>query len=158
MLECGHYYNRWIEYALEYLPQEIFDEHKENLVFISTAETDACRVARHYCEKREVIVLSERILPKYGADEEQPAVRYFIYVVLHEVAHAIKKHKSPIFDSLTQDEKISQEDEADKLAFQWFNQHIEKISDPSLIAITKEEIEKEKQRNQEIMKNLFIGC
>ena len=64
MLDCGDRYNQWVQYALEYLPVAVLDENKENLVFISTAQRDACRVARHHCENREVILLSDRILPK----------------------------------------------------------------------------------------------
>jgi len=35
---------------------------------------------------------------------------------LHEVAHAIKKHKSQRFDKLTDDENQAQENEADEIA------------------------------------------
>ena len=70
MLDCGDRYNQWVKIALGYLPIEILDENSENLVFISTAQRDACRVARFYCENREVILLSERILPKQGAVED----------------------------------------------------------------------------------------
>jgi len=89
MLDCGTYYNEWVQHALSYLPEAMLAEHKDGLVFISTAQRDGCRMARGYCDTREVILLSERILPKHGAEEGQPEVRYFIYVVLHEVAHAI---------------------------------------------------------------------
>ena len=52
MLDFGHYiyYNQWVEFALEYLPEAVLDEHKENLVFISTAQRDGCRIVSHYCE------------------------------------------------------------------------------------------------------------
>jgi len=39
---------------------------------------------------------------------------------LHEIAHAIKKHKSPKFDGLTEEQNQAQEEEADNLAFMWF--------------------------------------
>ena len=154
MLDCGSRYNQWVKIALGYLPIEILDENKENLVFISTAHRDACRVARFYCENREVIFLSERILPKQGAVEDQPKVRYFIYTVLHETAHALKNHKSPKFDGLSVDENQAQEDEADDLAFEWFNRHIKEIDNPHLKPITKGEIEDAKRRNQDLMKQL----
>lgn len=154
MLDCGDRYNQWVEFALEYLPQTVLDENKENLVFISTAQQDACRVARHYCENREVILLSERILPKQGANEGQPEVRYFIYVVLHEVVHAIKKHKSPKFDNLTQQENQAQEDEADAIALEWFNEHIGKLNNRYLKPITREVIKGMQQKNQVLMENL----
>jgi hypothetical protein len=155
MLECGSNYNPWVQHALKYLPEEIFNEHKESLAFVSTANKDACRLARHLCENREIILLSERILPKQNAIENLSEVRYFIFVVLHEVAHAIKKHKSPIFDNLTDEEIKAQEDEADKIALDWFNQHIEERNNPNLKPLTREEIEAEQEKNQELMKKLY---
>lgn len=157
MLECGDRYNQWVQIALEYLPQAVLSENKDKLAFISTAQQDACRVARHYCENREVIILSERILPKQNASEDQPEVRYFIYVVLHEVAHAIKKHKSPKFDSLTENEYQTQEDEADALALKWFNEHVEARNNQHLKKITMEEISEMQKTNQALMENLYAG-
>lgn len=155
MLDCGHLYNQWVENALHYLPQKILDKHKEKLVFISTAQQDACRVAREYCESREVILLSDRILPKSGAVEDQSEVRYFIYTVLHEVAHTIKKHKSPKFDDLNEEENQVQEGDADKMAFIWFNQHIKEKNNPHLKLLKPEEIKKEQQKNQASMMKLY---
>lgn len=157
MLDCGDNYNHWVGFALEYLPQAVLDENKDNLVFISTAHRDACRVARHYCENREVILLSERVLPKRGANERQPEVRYFIFVVLHEVVHAVKRHKSPKFDKLTPEENQAQEDEADKIAIEWFNNHVKSLNNPYLKPITMDEIKEMQQGNQELMKNLHDG-
>jgi len=157
MLDCGDRYNRWVEIALSYLPQEVLDEYKEDFVFVSTAQRDGCRVARHYCENREVILLSERILPKQGADDGQPEVRYFIYTVLHEVVHAIRKHKSPKFDNLTAEENQAQEDEADKMALDWFNQHVKKRDNPHLEPLTTKEVEAAQERNQALMEKLYAG-
>lgn len=157
MIDCGDRYNQWVEIALEYLPIEVLDENKNNLVFISTAQRDACRVARLYCENREVIFLSDRILPKQGSVEDQPAVRYFIFTLLHEAAHAIKNHKSPKFDDLTKDENQAQEDEADNLAFEWFNMHVRERNNLHLEPITQEEIEVAEQRGQELMEQLYSG-
>lgn len=157
MLDCGDYYNPWVQIALHYLPEEILDEHKDSLVFVSTAQKDGSRLARKTCESREIILLSERILPKLNAKENQPEVRYFIYVVLHEVAHAIKKHKSPKFDNLTAEEVQIQEEEADEIALDWFNQYIEERSKPNLKPLTTEEIEAEQEKNRELMKKLYEG-
>jgi len=151
MLDCGDLGNRWVEIALGYLPHAVLEENKDKLVFISTAERDGCRIARHYCENREVIILSERILPKPGADDGQQDVRYFIYVVLHEVVHAIKKHKSPKFDELTTEENEAQESEANAIAMEWFNDHIITSENENLKPITKEEIEKAKNKNLVLM-------
>lgn len=157
MLNCGSYYNSWVQHALRYLPKKILDENKESLVFVSTAQKDGSRLARKTCESREIILLSERILPKRNAKENQPEVRYFIYVVLHEAAHAIKKHKSPLFDNLTEEEVKAQEKEADELALDWFNQYIEERDHPHLKPLTKEEIEAEKEKNRKLMKKLYEG-
>lgn len=91
MLDCGDKYNQCVQNALCYLPQDILDEHKENLVFLTTADVDGRRVARYFLENRDMILLSERILPKQHANEGQPEVRYFIYVVLHEGRSRNKK-------------------------------------------------------------------
>jgi len=157
MLDCGSYYNQWVGIALKYLPQAVLEENKDKLVFITTAQRDACRVARHYCENREVILLSERILPKQGADEGQPEVRYFIYVVLHEVSHAIKKHKSPKFDDLTPKENEDQEAQAEAIALEWFNEHVKARNNEYLKPITREEIEQAQSKNQALMKKLYAG-
>ena len=157
MLNCGDYYNSWVQHALRYLPEKILDENKESLVFASTAQRDGCRFARKFCENREIILLSERILPKRNAKENHPEVRYFIFVVLHEVAHAIKKHKSPVFDDLTLEKIQAQEEEADKIALDWFNQHIKERDNPYLKPLTKEEIEAEMEKNRELIKKLYKG-
>ena len=157
MIDCGDRYNQWVEIALGYLPVEILDEHKENLVFISTAQRDACRVARHYCENREVILLSDRVLPKHGADEGQPEVRCFIFTLLHEIAHAIQKHKSQKFDGLTKEQNQAQEEEADRLAFGWFNGHIKELNNKYLPPLTEAEVETVQEKNQELMDQLYGG-
>ena len=154
MLDCGCSHNWWLELALKYLPQDIFDQNKERFLFTSTANRDACRLARHYCQTREVILLSERILPgQHVKDEMDPKARYFIYVVLHEVAHAIKNHKSPKFDQLSKEENEAQEKEADELAMTWFNEHVTKRNNEYLHHITDKEIETAQAINRELMEN-----
>ena len=78
-------------------------------------------------------------------------------MVLHEVVHAIKKHKSPKFDNLTEQENQAQEDEADVIALEWFNEHIRELNNPYLKPITREEIRDIQQKNQALMENLFAG-
>lgn len=112
---------------------------------------DACRLARELCENREVIILSERVLPRGHVSEISQEVRYFIFVVLHEVAHAVCKHRSPLFDSLTVKEVDAQEKEADDMAFAWFNDYVEERDNPNIQKISIEEIFDAKLRNQVIM-------
>lgn len=155
MLHCGENYNRWVEIALQYLPEEIFNEYKEKLAIYSTAHLDACRVARRICEEREIILLSERILPKAGAVEDHSHVRYFIFSVLHEVAHAVQKHRSPLYDKLTREEKSAQEKEADDLALTWFNDHVKIRNNPNLKPLTPEETKEAQAKNLELMNKLY---
>lgn len=155
MLECGPPHNFWVEVALNYLPQDVFDEHEKMFVFIAMANKDACRVARHYCETREVIVLSERILPSENDQRENSLkVRYFIFAVLHEVAHAIKNHKSPKLESLTEEEYKAQELEADELAMSWFNDYVAKRNNESL-PITDNEIKTAQEANNKLFARLL---
>jgi hypothetical protein len=155
LLDCGYYsHNRWLEIALEYLPENLLENKKEDLLFTSTVNRDACRVARQHCNNREIILISERIFPNEKiVHQTDPKARYFIYVVLHEVAHAIKKHKSPLYDELNEIEIESQEKEADDLAMEWFNYHVKKLN--NLSPITKEEIKAAREEQQEIMKKLI---
>ena len=158
MLDCGREHNCWLQLALTYLPEDVLDKHKESFLFTSTATRDACRVARHYCQSREIILISERILPnKNVRNEADTKARYFIYVVLHEVAHAIKKHKSPIFDNLTREECETQEKEADELAMSWFNNHVKMRNIEGLLPITRSEIKIEQEKSQKLMKKLNDG-
>ena len=157
MLHCGSRYNTWVENALHYIPPDILNEYKEKLAFVSTGQNDACRVARALCEQREIIVLSERILPKAGVNEANSEVRYFTFVVLHEVAHVVKKHRSPLLDNLTPAEFGAQEKEADDLALTWYNAYIEAKANPNLPILTKEEFEKAKAKSRELMEAAYQG-
>jgi hypothetical protein len=151
MIDCGQSRNRWVEIALGYLPYELLDQHKEGLVFIALAECDACRLAAQYRE-REIILLSEHIFPVHGKAVDHPSARYFIFAVLHEVAHAIRKHRSPRFDALSKEENEAQEREADELAYQWFNDHVKQQDNPYLLPLLPDEVRKIQERNQELMR------
>jgi hypothetical protein len=158
ILDCGFTHNWWLKRALKYLPEGLFDKNTEGFLFTSTANRDACRIARHYCQSREIILISERILPgKNVVNETDPKARYFIYVVLHEVAHAVRKHKSPELDNLTKDEIEAQEKEADELAMSWFNDHVTERKNEHLLPIKKQEIEATQYKNKELMKKMKAG-
>jgi hypothetical protein len=149
IISCGSKYDPWVRYVLKYLPSNILREFGDKLAFFSTAEKDACRVARAICEQHEIILLSERILPAGGDDSKE---RYFVFAVLHEIAHAVKQHLSPLLDRLTQEEIAAQEKEADDLALSWFNDYVEDNKHLNIERLTLEEIEKAKRENQELMK------
>jgi hypothetical protein len=133
------------------------DDYKDSLAFISTGESDGCRVARALCENREIIVLSERILPRKGVNEADPEVRYFTFVVLHEVAHAYLKHRSPMFDGITPEENAAQETKADALALRWYNEFVTGKAKPYLPELNAEEIESAKAKNQAEMEARYEG-
>lgn len=155
ILDCEYWHNRWLECALKYLPDTLVNEKNIRFLFKSTATRDACRVAREDCQTREIILISERVLPSQKVKEEMdPRARYFIYVVLHEIAHAIAAHKSPLLDNLTAAELEAQEKEADELAMKWFNDHVAQRNNKHLLSITKEEIKEAQEKNQILMMKL----
>jgi hypothetical protein len=158
MLDCGDMYNQWVQNALEYLPRNIFSKYKEKIAFVAMGQRDGCRLAKKLCKSREIILLSEHVLPKSGANEGESDVRYFIYVVLHEVAHVIKQHRSPIYDSLTNDKVEIQEAEADDMALKWFNDHVNIQNNPNMPFLSKEEINIAKGKSQDYMKKLYNGA
>lgn len=145
---CGEPCGWWVYQALKFLPAGLFDEWKDKLAFYSTTGRDACRVSRAICLEREIIVLSERIVPQKTVAVTDTTARYFIFAVLHEVAHAAKKHNPPK-DAL---DKQVQEKEADKIALDWFNGHVHSVGDPDLKELTVEEVEKARTMNQKLMK------
>lgn len=74
-----------------------------------------------------------------------------------KVAHAIKKHKSPKLDKLNREEYQAQEDEADSLALEWFNQHIEDIGNPHLKPLTEKDVKIEQEKQQVVREQLYTG-
>ena len=126
LIDCGgDYPNAAVRSVLEqYLPADVLSAFDGRLAFISTTCVDGIRLPKSFYRDRELIVLSERIIPARSGDEEfHPDYRYFIFVVLNEVAHACRDHLSPILDGLSQEEANAQQREADELAFKWFNEH-----------------------------------
>ena len=114
-------------------------------------------MARTYRENREIILFSDGLLPKQGAVEDQPEVRFFIFAVLHEIVHAIKDHKSPKFDSLSNEENAAQELEADVIALEWFNRHVDDRGNAALPQLTLDEIEGARTRYQERKERIAAG-
>ncbi len=126
LIECGaDYANAAVRSVLEdYLPADVLSAFDGRLAFISTTGVDGVRLTKSFCRDRDVIVLSERIIPVRSDDEEfHPGYRYFIFVVLREIAHACKDHLSPLSDDLTAEQVESQSRDAEELALKWFNEH-----------------------------------
>jgi hypothetical protein len=126
LINCGDdYANAAVRSALEnYLPSDVLSAFDGRLAFVSAGDAGVVRLTKSFCRDRDVIVLSERILPVKSGDEEfHPDYRYFIFVVLREIAHACKDHLSPLADDLTAAQLDTQMREADELALNWFNEH-----------------------------------
>jgi hypothetical protein len=126
LIDCGgDYANAAVRSVLEdYLPPDVLSAFDGRLALVSTGDVDGVRLAKSFCRDRDVIVLSERIIPVKSGDEEfHPGYRYFIFVVLREIAHACKDHLSPLSDDLTAAQLETQTREADELALNWFNEH-----------------------------------
>jgi hypothetical protein len=126
LIDCGGAYaDAAVRSVLEnYLPSDVLSAFDGRLAFVSTLGVDGVRLTKSFCRDRDVIVLSERIIPVTSEDEEfHPGYRYFIFVVLREIAHACKDHLSPLSDDLTGAQLETQTREADELAMKWFNEH-----------------------------------
>ena len=126
LIDCGgDYANAAVRSVLEnYLPSDVLSAFDGRLAFVSTGDAGGVRLTTSFCRDRDVIVLSERILPVKSGDEEfHPGYRYFIFVVLREIARACKDHLSPLSDDLTAAQLETQTREADELAMNWFNEH-----------------------------------
>ena len=126
LIDCGGAYaDAAVHSVLEnYLPSDVLSAFDGRLAFVSTLRVDGVRLTKSFCRDRDVIVLSERIIPVTSEDEEfHPVYRYFIFVVLREIAHACKEHVSPFSNDLTAPQVESQTREAEELALKWFNEH-----------------------------------
>jgi len=121
----------WINKALEYLPKEVKKRESGNLAIVGVGEFGGCRLPKHY-RKREIILLSDWIFPPPSHEEGNETGKCFIITLLHEIAHAVLKHKSPKRDELSPEEDGNQETEADSTAIDWYNQHIESIGNEYL--------------------------
>ena len=93
----------------------------DNVVYYSTSIfMIGSRLSREVCETKEIIILSDKIFPLMF-NHSDTATRFFIFVVFHETAHALLKHKCKIYDSITGERNELQEQEAHALAFEWYN-------------------------------------
>jgi hypothetical protein len=121
--DCGPFLAPIVRQVVEEaVPDEILDQHDASLFFICMSSRDGLRLTKHVRENFEVIILSDHIAPSHSQiNQDDPVFRYFMYTVLHEVAHAVKGHKSRIYDGISAEEGNAQEEEAHGLATEWFN-------------------------------------
>lgn len=148
MLYCGRFKNVYVENALKYLPDDIFNNINSKIA-ITVLDSDACRLAQKIREHEEVIILSPWLFSfiPAGTCEIDKEYKYFIFCILHEIAHAFLKHTAS--DELTNEKNKSQEDEANKYAIDWFNSYANDNSDKGLSSIDIIEIKKTQEDYQE---------
>jgi len=124
----------WINIALEYLPKDILRVEGPNLAIVGVGDFGGYRLPKQYRE-REIILLSEWIFPPSAHSEADDSGKCFIVTVLHEIAHAVYRHKSPNLDNLSSEEDKTQENEADNIAIDWYNSHVESQDNDYLTSI-----------------------
>lgn len=139
---CSLDARNWIEYALECLPAEVVDSFVDQLHFVCMDNADGRRLSR--VTDDEFIVVAERIVPRGCCTEADRDVRYFVFAVLHEIAHAWRSHRPP--NTISERENQEQESEADQLAFAWFNDYVAN-ADRKLRPITDEEVRRAQNRS-----------
>ena len=72
-----------------------------------------------------------------------------MYVVLHEIAHAINDDLGQ--NEISDKENQAQELRADSLAFEWFNHRIEQRNIPALRPLTQDEVTRAQQKTGAMM-------
>jgi hypothetical protein len=123
VIECGEDFKGIVRAALDYVPKEILQGLEDNIAIFSCPSCDGKRISIEWLKNRDIIniiILPERIF--YYAKNRpfsRPEGRYFVYIVLHEIAHAFKEHLPPL--EVNEAEIERQENEAKDLAIEWFN-------------------------------------
>ncbi|MDN7899497.1 ImmA/IrrE family metallo-endopeptidase [Burkholderia cepacia] len=148
-LNCGRDGDFWIAHALECIPDEIWNEHGDRFAFVSTTDSDGRRLGRAFAADKHIIVLAERVIPRGPVTEDHPGVRYLYFVVLHEVAHAVRDHRPP--SEISPEANQAQEDEANALAFEWFNAYLATKMANGLALYTADELNEAQAHMREKM-------
>jgi hypothetical protein len=110
-----------ITHAIQCIP--LLELEGMNILFVCIDNSDARRLVMENYKEFEIIVISEFVVPRNWRIEDDWTKRYFNFVILHEVAHALQKHKSP--NQLTANEHENQEADADAKAMEWLNSYFE---------------------------------
>ena len=148
-LNCGRDGDLWVRHALDCVPDDIWNAHGERFAFISTTDSDGRRLGPMAHEGKHVIVLSERVIPHGSMSEDHPTVRHLYFIVLHEVAHAVRDHQPP--NEITPEANQAQAEEANALAFEWFNACLAKKAASGQTLYTQEELNAAQAASQERM-------
>jgi hypothetical protein len=119
----------WFDAVFRYY-LTIGDLADTKFAIIEMGATDGRHLPLRFYEGREIIVISEHVSVHlkrfqgrngYEPTETHPDVQHLIFVILHEIAHAVKHHLSPGLDRLDEKQADEQEHEAKDLALHWFN-------------------------------------
>ena len=153
MFDCSYDAKSWIIYALNCLSADVFERCRDRLAFVCMDTSDGRRLTPEFMEGREIIVLSERIVPRGCLAEDHPKVRYFVFVVLHEIAHAVCQHRPP--NQITEEKYSAQEAEAHGLAFSWFNDYLRARKHPDLREFTEQELKQAQTTSQGAAERFF---
>lgn len=156
MLYCGAEIDRWVERALTYLPDDIFDKINGQIAF-TVLKSNACRLANKICEHKEIIILSPWIysyIPA-GSCETDKEMRYFIFCILHEIAHAVFKDHPP--DEISVKQNTDQEDKANKYALKWFNNYALEHRNKGLTDFTIKEKKEMEDRYEKKLESI-LSC
>jgi hypothetical protein len=109
--------------ALQILPDDKQKWVIQNVFYFSTyGKRYGSRMSRGLCQAKEIVFISEKAFPK-TFELESLDTRFFVWLVLHETAHAIHKHKCRIYDGISDTEYDAQEREATADAIGWFNDY-----------------------------------
>lgn len=101
-----------IQRALEYIPEEVHTDIPETAIYTTTTRFGIV-LGPDIRKKYEVVMLSDKIIPPSGTPDADRFFRFFVFTVLHEVAH--------IFG-------CNSESDADETAMSWYNKHISEIN------------------------------
>jgi len=124
------------------IPKDIVDWAAKYLLF-SSSETSTYAYSfppRLWKGKLGIIILCEP-LRKLSPERQG-------FVVAHEIAHRKLKHKSAVFDNLTLEEDIKQEDDANKMAAKWLE-----LDEKTLDSFTQD-WQKEREERRKIEKTM----
>ena len=149
-VDCSYEAKYWVDRAIGWLPSDVVEHLAGRLAIVCVDSSDGRRLTSEFCQGRQLIILSERIVPRGCLSEDDSRVRYFIFVVMHEIAHAICDHQAPRELPVLSAE--GQEDEADVLAYKWLNEHLETTDQPRF---STEELSKAKAESKRVWEKAF---
>ena len=154
MLFCGLVNDSQVKMALDFLPDNIRENINGNVAF-TIFNGDECRLTPKILTYEEVIILSPWIFTNKHITTNDIGARYFVFCVLHEVAHIILKHKSPM--DCYGNENQCQEQYANDLALKWFNSHVSEFNERGINPLSIEEIRQQQEQNQARLASIIVS-